>query len=269
MDINEQGLISPPQIPLSMMMNQGNNRELFMLYSEVINSEKVLYRNVLRLYYSADLIDHTDYTEIPDEEGNVQKIPTTKTQVVKLPSSNKTCPVCHKFFRDQADTLIYCDKKHEGLKKKVRLMYRDWSPIFNETGFNRLMSMVLSGTDEIMSTGAINMQGEDKEEKIPLKEMALRATFANLSAITENMYEWSATGKMELTRGMYSSICNMICDHYFFTMSRSKGKDNLLSLMAQSSKFVYSNPSNQEPRRDQNQSKGWLNTFFGAGPKKE
>lgn len=271
MDTTEQGLISPPQIPLSLMMQQDSNKELFMIFAEIINSEKTLYRNVLRLYYSADYIEATDYQELEDESGKIQKIPITTTKVVKLPSADKICPECKKVFKASGGMesgALTCDmhKDKEGNEKDGPvLQYLNWSPIFNENGFNKLMSLVLAGTDQIMSTGSVNQPGEDREERLPLKEMAIRATAANLSAITENTYEWSATGKLELTRGMYASIANMICDHYFFTMTRSKGKENLLYHMAQTSKVVYNNPSDQQQHRTEQQSKGFWNTLLGTG----
>lgn len=280
MDPTEQGLISPPQIPTSLMMNQGDNKELFLIFAEIINSEKTMYRNILRLYYSADYIEDTEYTEIQDEEGNIQKIPTTKSKVVKLPSADKICPACKKVFKSKGSVElgdIFCDQEvHKGKTHNdgtpvsaPKLEYLNWSPIFNENGFNKLMSLVFMGTDQIMSTGSINLPGEtDKDEKIPLKEMAIRGAAANLSAITENTFEWSATGKQELTRGMYSSIANSICDHYFFTMTRSKGKENLLYHMAQTSRVVYNNPSEHPgQRKEETQSKGIFSMLFGGGNK--
>jgi hypothetical protein len=264
MDTTDQGLISPPQIPMSLIMTQGeSNRELILIYSEIINSEKTLYRNLLRLFHSCDYIEDTEYIEIPNELGKIEKIPTTKTKIIKLPSSDKTCPECHKIFKDEC--ALFCDNPVHTEAEKPKLQYHTWSPIFDANGFNKIMTFILAGTDQIMSTGSLNVDGEDKEEKIPMKEMAIRATAANLSAITENIYEWSATGKMELTRGMYSSVANMICDHYFMTLSRSKGKENLLWMMGNANKMVIGNGGQGQNQRDQANSSrpGFWDTMLG------
>lgn len=231
----ESKLVMPPSLSaggaaapgLSVIMNDDafGHEKILHIYSQIINSSRVMYRNLLRHLYSADLIEITDTQNIEGADGKSHEIRTPVPKIQKLPSSNKICPRCRKLYVEEIDTCSACVDA-AGNKNVIQLEYLNWRPLLNDNGFNQVASIVLSCTDEIMSTGNINAQMKNSvsmkiNERLDLTNMAVETTNSILRTITENIYEWSATGKPNITKGQYLTLADVICDHIYWVYSRS------------------------------------------------
>jgi hypothetical protein len=248
-------IIPPPQIPMSVMMAGADNKELVSIFSQVINSERIVYKNALRELFSADYQEVPDYLEIPDEKGQMQKIPNPKIEVVKLPSSRKTCSECERVYVEEDENYSFCFHCNKPTH------YLDWDPLFNENGFNGTISKILAGTDEIMSTGNINVK-DKKQETISFKKMAYEKVVGINDAISENIFKWSATGKPNLSEGQMYSLDMSMFDHFYFCTSRSK-EAYLLEQMRNTSSINFnskvSGTGEDQPKAEK---KGGLTEFF-------
>ena len=252
-------LIQPPQVPLSIIQAAANNPELYTIYARVIDSEKIMYRNLLRMLHSSDYIEVPGFTEIPDSKGKLQRIPNPETKIVKLPSPRRICPKCHKVYDNANNEIVYCiNPRHKILHMTE---YLDWRPRFNENGFNGIMSPILAGTDEIMSSGNVNTKLSKEKESLPLKNMAYEKVVSILDMVTENTYDWSAAGKPTLTQGEYYYLGSEMFDHFYFTMSRSIDAF-LLTEMGQATKTIYSNPQSPHEAAEKASKKGGLRELF-------
>jgi hypothetical protein len=243
-------------------MASQTNPELYTIYAEIIRSEQILYRNFLRLLFSADYVETPGFVEIPDDKGQMQRIPNPHTETLKLPSARKTCPHCHVISTDEGwEYCAHTDAKN--VTTTYQTKYLDWKPLFNTDGFNKIISSILAATDEIMSTGNINVD-DKKSEQVSLKNLAFEKVLAINEVITENTYDWSATGAPNISDGLYYLLDCELFDHFFFVTSRSRGA-YLLNGMQTTSKVEFKNPSqggsyNESPRGEK---KGLGEIFFG------
>lgn len=263
-------LVSPPSIPSSqgggfstsvvMNENNNNNEKVLHIYSQIINSSRVMYRNLLRLLYSADLIDVDEVQKIEGADGSIQEIKTPIPKIQKLPSSNKICTKCRQVYPEEINSCCSIDT-----------IYLDWKPLLNDNGFNQICSIVLANTDEIMSTGNINIGNFDvsggkvkTKEVLKISDMAIETTFSVLKTITENIYDWSATGKPNITSGQYQMLANMICDHIYWVYTRSIDA-YLVEAMKETSKLsIGSAPRTAYAEPQPNRQKSFTDIFFGS-----
>ena len=218
-----------------------------------------MYRNLLRMLYSADLIDVDEIQIIEGADGTKQEIKTPIPKIQKLPSSNKICVVCKQVYPEEITSC--CSKE---------TIYLDWKPLLNDNGFNQICSIILANTDEIMSTGNINIgnyniiNGQTKTKEIlKLSDMAIETTFSILKTISENIYEWSATGKPNITRGQYEMMANMICDHIYWVYTRSIDA-YLVEAMKDSSRLNIGTNSRNPMEQQQPKPKSFSDIFFGS-----
>lgn len=257
---SQQNLVQPPQIPTSIIMAQGENKELMTIYAQIINSERIMYKNALRKLYSADWQEVPNYMDVPDESGNIQHIPNPETKIIKLPSSRKICLNCNRIYSEGDVNYDIC--YHCNIKPK----YLEWKPTFNENGFNGIISSILTGTDEIMSTGNVivdqTKNKSKKEETLSLKLMAYESIVAINDTITENIMDWSATGEPNITEGQFYRLDQEMFDHFYFTMTRSK-EAYLLERMAQTSSVAFSNPGQKPSESEREQKRGLGEMLFG------
>lgn len=271
---NDDKILPPPTMPqlnLNAASLTDQDRRVLTIFADIINTQKILYRNLLRLLYSCDLIEQVEYTEIPDAQGNLIKIPTPKkTEIVKVPSASKYCAVCfeshEKMQKQHSEPKIYPEKKIFCPNCKSLLTYYDWRPLVKAQGFNYIISTVMADSDEIMSTGYIKEDSFRGKKYPQIEKLAVSSAISILESITENAADWSPTSNPNLSKGQYKSLGLLLAKHYYFTMSRSIEAKMINSMGASTELKIINSPTSEDRNVGAaTKPKSWKDIFFGMG----
>ena len=174
---------------------------------ELLDSERILYKNLLRFFYSAEVETVTIKGKI--KIGDKERDSETKTTRLRLlPDESMICPVCNAVYEGTDELRFNCVKHEPPCKTK----YLHWHPILNSAGFNMVINSILANTSTLISTG-------NYPSYFNIEEAAKGISKSVGEMILENQYQWTQSGII-ISRGVRINIVLTCAYNVYAAFSR-------------------------------------------------